>query len=68
MGWSCSMSLTRRIFTLSPTWKPHSISQFSFPVSRSTSVQIMLLASEARLISGIRSSHSRPSAVSWAWE
>ena len=27
----------------------------------------MLRESDARLISGIRSSHSRPSGVSWAW-
>ena len=34
---------------------------FSAPVSRSMSFHRMLLGSEARLISGIRSSHSRPS-------
>ena len=39
------------------------ISAFSAPVSRSTSCQIMLLVLVWRLISGIRSSHSRPSRV-----
>src|SRR5437764_7278343 len=33
IGWSCSMSLTRRIFTWSPTRNAQSISQFSLPVS-----------------------------------
>ena len=58
---------SRRILTRSPTRKAQSIWPFSLPVSRSTSFQVMLHESEARLISGIRSSHSRPSGASWLW-
>ena len=61
IGWSDSISLTSRIFTLSPTLNAQEIRWFSAPVSRSMSFQSMLVGSEARLISGIRSSHSRPS-------
>src|SRR5215213_7096981 len=38
-----------------------SMCPFSLPVSRSTSFHVMLHESEAWLISGMRSSHSRPS-------
>ena len=41
------------------------MSPFTAPVCRSMSCQIMLPESETRLISGIRSSHSRPSPWSW---
>lgn len=56
-------SFTRRIFTRSPTLNAQAISQFALPESTSTSFQIMLQASDARLISGMRSSHSNPSAT-----
>ena len=65
MGWSESISLTSRILTRSPTVKAQSMSAFFAPVWRSMSCQIMLPGSDARLISGIRSSHSRPSPWSW---
>ena len=65
IGWSESISLTSRIFTRSPTVNDQLISPFTAPVSRSISCQIMLPESDTRLISGIRSSHSRPSPWSW---
>ena len=55
------MPFSSRILTRSPTWNAQSMCPFSLPVSRSTSFQVMLHESDARLISGIRSSHSRPS-------
>ena len=67
IGWSWSISLTSRIFTRSPTVNAQSMAPFTAPVSRSTSCQIMLPGSDARLISGIRSSHSRPSPPPWSW-
>src|SRR5207249_7988880 len=51
--------------TRSPTRNAQEIAPFSAPVSRSISFQIMLVGSDARLISGIRSFHSRPSLAAW---
>ena len=65
IGWSLSIVLTRRIFTRSPTRNDQSMAWLALPVSWSTSFQIMFVASVRALISGMRSSHSSPSPLSW---
>ena len=56
IGWSESISLTRRSFTWSPTRKRQSICAFSAPVSRSTSFQRMFAGVVIRLTSIMSSS------------
>jgi len=66
MGWSDSISLTRRIFTWSPASKLQRMSAFSLPVSRSISFHRMVAGVVVVLTSGMRSSHSMPSAIASA--
>ena len=63
IGWSESISLTRRIFTRSPTRNRQSISWFSASSERSTSFQSMFAGVVSWLISTMSSSHSMPSAA-----
>src|SRR5829696_4103396 len=67
IGWSESISFTRRTFTRSPTRSFHSIARFSAPVDRSTIFQRMFAGVVNRLTSTMSSSHSMPPAASCPW-
>jgi hypothetical protein len=60
MGWSESISLTRRIFTRSPAVNRQLIAVVAAPVVRSSNLQCMFSVVVNRLISTMSSSHSMP--------
>ena len=69
IGWSESISLTRRIFTRSPTVNCHWMAWLAASVERSISFQRVFAGVVIRLTSTMSSSHSMPPVAAWscAW-
>src|SRR3954465_8296207 len=67
IGWSESISLTRRIFTRSPTRNCQAMSWLAASVERSISFQRVFAGVVILLTSTMSSSHSMPSVAAWSW-